>query len=223
MRILVAEDNRDLNRILVRFLTSAGWATDACFDGEDAVFYAQSTAYDCIVLDINMPKLDGLQALRRLRAGGCETPVLFLTARDAIEDRIEGLDAGACDYIVKPFSMDELAARIRAATRKLTGNTTNIYTVGDLSVDIRSHTVTRAGKSIDLSAKEYAVLEYMIRNKGSVLTREQIENNVWNFDYEGGSNVVDVYIRYLRMKIDKDHEKQLIHTVRGSGYVLRED
>ena len=223
MRILIAEDNRDLNRVLVKHMTALGWAADACFDGEDAVYYAKNTNYDCIILDINMPKLDGLQALRQLRTGGCDSPVLFLTARDAIEDRIEGLDAGACDYIVKPFSIDELAARVRAATRKLTGNTTNTYTVGDLCVDIRAKSVTRGGKSIDLSAKEYAVLEYMIRNKGRVLSREQIENNVWNFDYEGGSNVVDVYIRYLRMKIDKNSNQPLIHTVRGSGYVLRED
>ena len=146
-----------------------------------------------------------------------------MTARDAIEDRVRGLDSGACDYLVKPFSLEELAARVRAALRISHGKSTNLLTIDDLTVDCGSHRVTRGGKLIELSAKEYALLEYLMLNQGIVLSREKIENHIWNFDYEGGANVVDVYISYLRKKIDGGHEKRLIHTVRGRGYVLREE
>ncbi len=206
MRILVVEDERDLNRIICKRLAAAGYSTDACYDGREALDY-----------------LDGFTAVRRLRERGDATPVLFLTARDAVGDRVEGLDLGANDYLVKPFSFDELLARIRAMTRKSTGSVTNVFTCGDLSLDAASHRVTRAGKSIDLSAKEFAVLEFMIRNKGSVLSREAIENNVWSYDWEGGTNVVDVYMSYLRRKLDADFDKKLIHTVRGVGWVLRDE
>ena len=170
-----------------------------------------------------MPKADGYQVLAALRASGKETPVLFLTARDAIEDRVRGLDSGACDYLAKPFSLEELAARVRAALRISHGKSTNLLTMDDLTVDCGAHRVTRGGKLIELSAKEYALLEYLMLNQGIVLSREKIENHIWNFDYEGGTNVVDVYISYLRKKIDGGHEKRLIHTVRGRGYVLREE
>ena len=223
MRILVVEDERDLNRILNKTLSAEGCSVDACFDGLEALDYLSGASYDVIVLDRMMPRMDGMELLARLRAQGDETPVIFLTAKDAVSERVRGLDAGADDYLVKPFSFDELMARIRVVTRKHSGSTTNLFTVGDLTVDTGAHTVRRGEKNINLSTKEFALLEYMIRNKGVVLSRESIENNLWNYDYSGGSNVVDVYISYLRRKIDSGWPKKLIHTVWGVGWVLREE
>lgn len=223
MRILVAEDEHDLNEIIVKKLVEEGYSVDACYDGAEAIDILSYTEYDAILLDIMMPKADGFQVLTALRSSRKETPVLFLTARDAIEDRVRGLDSGACDYLVKPFSLEELAARVRAALRTAHGKSTNILTVGDLMLDSGTKSVTRGGRSIELSAKEYALLEYLMLNQGIVLSREKIENHIWNFDYEGGTNVVDVYISYLRKKIDEGQEMRLIHTVRGRGYVLREE
>ena len=223
MRILVVEDERDLNRILTKTLSAEGCSVDACFDGLEALDYLSGASYDVIVLDRMMPRMDGMELLSRLRAQGDETPVIFLTAKDAVSERVRGLDAGADDYLVKPFSFDELMARIRVVTRKHSGSTTNLFTVGDLTVDTGAHTVRRGEKNINLSTKEFALLEYMIRNKGVVLSRESIENNLWNYDYSGGSNVVDVYISYLRRKIDSGWPNKLIHTVWGVGWVLREE
>ena len=223
MRILVVEDERDLNRILTKTLSAEGCSVDACFDGLEALDYLSGASYDVIVLDRMMPRMDGMELLSRLRAQGDETPVIFLTAKDAVSERVRGLDAGADDYLVKPFSFDELMARIRVVTRKHSGSTTNLFTVGDLTVDTGAHTVRRGEKNINLSTKEFALLEYMIRNKGVVLSRESIENNLWNYDYSGGSNVVDVYISYLRRKIDSGRPRKLIHTVWGVGWVLREE
>ena len=223
MRILVVEDERDLNRILTKTLSAEGCSVDACFDGLEALDYLSGASYDVIVLDRMMPRMDGMELLSRLRAQGDETPVIFLTAKDAVSERVRGLDAGADDYLVKPFSFDELMARIRVVTRKHSGSTTNLFTVGDLTVDTGAHTVRRGEKNINLSTKEFALLEYMIRNKGVVLSRESIENNLWNYDYSGGSNVVDVYISYLRRKIDSGWPQKLIHTFWGVGGVLREE
>ena len=223
MRILVVEDERDLNRILTKTLSAEGCSVDACFDGLEALDYLSGASYDVIVLDRMMPRMDGMELLSRLRAQGDETPVIFLTAKDAVSERVRGLDAGADDYLVKPFSFDELMARIRVVTRKHSGSTTNLFTVGDLTVDTGAHTVRRGEKNINLSTKEFALLEYMIRNKGVVLSRESIENNLWNYDYSGGSNVVDVYISYLRRKVDSGWPVKLIHTVWGVGWVLREE
>ena len=170
-----------------------------------------------------MPKKDGLTVLREMRSRGDTTPILFLTAKDTIQDKVTGLDMGADDYLVKPFAFEELIARIRAITRTTSGNASNIFQLADLTLDVSARSVTRAGKNITLSAKEFALLEYMMHNKGIVLTREMIENNLWNYDYSGGTNAVDVYIRYLRKKIDDEFDKKLIHTVRGIGYVLREE
>lgn len=223
MRILFAEDERDLNHIITKKLTSQGYSVDSVYDGEEAIDILSYTDYDAVILDIMMPKVDGFAVLRALRSKGKNTPVLFLTARDSVQDRVAGLDSGANDYLVKPFSVEELLARIRAMTRTAFGVSDSLLTVGDLTMDTAAKVVKRGGKEIPLSAKEYALLEYLMHNAGIVLSREKIENHIWNFDYEGGTNVVDVYIRYLRKKIDEGYDKKLIHTVRGRGYVLREE
>lgn len=223
MRILVAEDEKALNRILVKQFTKLGYSVDSCFDGESVFDFLAGATYDAIVLDVMMPKKDGFTVLTEMRQQRISTPVIFLTAKTEISDRVHGLDLGANDYLIKPFSFEELAARVRMITRDSTGNSTNTFTVGDLTVDIKSREVKRAGKRIDLSAREYSILEALIRNAGTVMSREKIESSVWNYDYEGGTNVIDVYIRYLRKKIDDDFDTKLIHTVRGVGYVLREE
>ena len=223
MRILYAEDERDLNDIVSRRLASEGYGIDRCFDGAEAWDCLQAADYDVAILDIMMPKLDGLTVLRKLRAAGKNTPVLLLTARDAVSDRVAGLDCGANDYLVKPFAMEELSARLRAMTRASFGVNDSALRIADLRLDTATRKVTRGETAISLSAREYALLEYLMMNAGIVLSREKIEDHVWNFDYEGGTNVVDVYIRYLRKKIDDGFERKLIHTVRGMGYVLRED
>jgi len=160
--------------------------------------------------------------LKEMREKKIQTPVIFLTAKTEISDRVFGLDLGANDYLIKPFSFEELAARVRMITRDSKGNSTNIFSVGDLTVDVKSREVKRGNEKIELSAREYSILEALIRNAGTVMTREKIESSVWNYDYEGGTNVIDVYIRYLRKKIDDGFEKKLIHTVRGVGYILKE-
>ena len=223
MRILLAEDERDLNRIITKKLTSAGYSVDSFFDGEEAIQVLSYTEYDALILDIMMPKADGYAVLRAVRDAGKTTPVLFLTARDAVADRVKGLDSGANDYLVKPFSFEELLARIRAMTRTSFGVKDSLLTIADITLDSAAQTVRRAGRELTLSAKEYALLEYLMHNQGIILSREKIENHIWNLDYEGGTNVVDVYISYLRKKIDEGRKEKLIHTVRGRGYVLRED
>ena len=223
MRILVVEDEKRLNRIISEALEDEGYSVDSCLNGLDALDYAAGADYDVIILDIMMPKMDGLEVVRRLRAGGNSTPVLFLTARDSVADRVTGLESGGDYYLVKPFDFQELMAVVRVMTRKYTGNRSNVYTIADLSLDTTAKTVTRAGKNIELTAKEFSLLEYMMRNKGVVLSREMIENNLWNYDYEGGTNVVDVYVGYLRKKMDTGFDKKLIHTVWGTGWVLKED
>lgn len=222
MRILVAEDEKSLNRILVKQFSKLGYSVDSCFDGESVFDFLAGAQYDAIVMDVMMPKKDGFQVLSEMRSMKNTTPVIFLTAKTEISDRVFGLDLGANDYLIKPFSFDELAARVRMITRDSKGNSTNIFNVGDLSVDVKSHEVRRAGNKIELSAREYSILEALVRNAGTVMTREKIESSVWNYDYEGGTNVIDVYIRYLRKKIDDGYENKLIHTVRGVGYILKE-
>ena len=222
MRLLLAEDETDLNRILTKRLTAQGYSVDSCMDGVEAFDCLDSVSYDGAVLDIMMPGMDGITLVNALRERGNTTPVLFLTARDTVDDRIRGLDSGADDYLVKPFAFEELLARIRVMLRKAAGMVNNRYQVGDLLLDFGSRQVFRDGNEIRLSAKEFSILEYMMRNTGIVLTREQIEDHMWNFDHAGGSNVVDVYIRYLRRKVDDGYDKKLIHTVRGAGYVIKE-
>lgn len=222
MRILVAEDERDLNRIISRTLEEESYAVDSVFDGESALEYLEGGSYDLAVLDIMMPRMDGLEAVRRYRADGGKTPVIFLTARDAVKDRVEGLDSGADDYLVKPFSFDELLARVRSLLRRNGAVRTSILTVADLTLDTSSHEVRRCGVDVELSSKEYALLEYLMMNQGVLLSRDTIRDHLWSWDYDGQSNIVDVYIRFLRRKIDDGHEKKLIHTVRGSGYMLKD-
>lgn len=223
MRILLAEDERDLNCVIMKKLKSEGYSVDTCFDGQEALDYLDMAEYDAIILDIMMPKKDGYQVLEEMRKKGMDIPVLLLTAKDTIDDKVKGLDMGANDYLVKPFSFRELTARIRVMTRVRSGNATNRFSALDLVLDTETRQVSRGGQEISLTAKEYALLELLLRNKNRVLSREQIENNLWNFDYEGGTNVIDVYIRYLRKKVDEPFEKKLIHTVRGAGYVLRDE
>lgn len=222
MRILIAEDEKDLNRMLVSRLETEHYSVDSCFNGQEALEYLESAEYDAAVLDIMMPVMDGLTVLRQMRRKNISTPVLLLTAKDSIEDRVNGLDAGANDYLVKPFAFEELSARIRVLLRKPAETPKTCYRVGDLEVHMDTHRVLRGGIEIKLSGKEFALLRYMVQNAGTVLSRERLEQHLWNYDYMGSSNVIDVYIRYLRKKIDDGHEPKLIHTVRGAGYVLKE-
>ena len=218
MRTLVVEDEKHLNSMISEAILDEGYSVDSCFNGLEALELC-----DVIVLDIMMPKMDGFELVRRLRADGCKTPVVYLTSRDSVSDKVRGLESGGDYYMVKPFDFRELIAVIHVMARKSGDNHSNIYKLADLTLDIAAKQVTRGGKVIDLTAKEYALLEFMMRNKGMVLSREQIENNLWNYKYEGGSNVVNVYIGYLRKKIDEGFDKKLIHTVWGIGWVLRED
>ncbi|GAA0476610.1 response regulator transcription factor [Alkalibacterium sp. m-11] len=223
MRLLLVEDEPELNEIIAKRLKKEHYGVDQCFDGEEAWDYIEFNDYDAIILDIMLPKIDGIELMKRIRAQKKDTPVIMLTAKDTTEDRVAGLDSGADDYLIKPFAFDELLARIRVLLRRKTGHTSNTITLADLILDTDKKTVRRGEKDIILSSKEYSILEYMMRNQGIVLSRDKIEQHIWNYDYVGGSNIVDVYIRYLRVKIDKDSSPKLIHTVRSMGYVMREE
>ena len=221
MRILVAEDERDLNGIITTCLEREHYSVDSCYVGREALDYLECAEYDAVILDIMMPVTDGLSVLKEMRQKNNSTPVLLLTAKDSIEDRVTGLDAGANDYLVKPFAFEELLARIRVLLRKPAQTPKTCYKVADLEVHMDTQQVLRGGREVKLSGKEFALLRYMVQNEGIVLSRDKLEEHLWNFDYAGGSNVIDVYIRYLRKKLDEGHEPKLIHTVRGSGYVLK--
>lgn len=221
MRILVAEDEKDLNKIISDRLMQEYYSVDSCFGGEEALDYMACAGYDAVILDIMMPKLDGLSVLRKMRGRRDQTPVLLLTAKGSVEDRVTGLDAGANDYLVKPFALEELLARVRVLLRSTGETKGDCFEVGDLKMCLSTHQVTRGGKEIRLSGKEFSLLRYLMQNAGIVLSRERLEEHLWNYDYVGSSNVIDVYIRYLRKKIDDGQEKKLIHTVRGAGYVLK--
>ena len=222
MRVLVVEDAKDLNRLIVKVLIKAGYSVDGCFDGEEAKEHLMGAEYDAMLLDVMMPKLDGFTLLEQLRNQGNEIPVLMLTAKDAIADRVRGLDLGADDYLVKPFDFDELLARIRNMTRKRSGNKNNVFQLADLTVDVQSRNVFRGNTQIELLPKEFTILEYLIRNKGIVVSREQLEDKIWNYEYAGSSNNIDGYMSRLRKKIDCDGMVKLLHTIRGVGWVLRE-
>ena len=220
MRVLVVEDEPGIANFVRQGLTEAGHAVDVAWDGEEGLDYALAADYDVLILDIMLPKMDGLELLRKLRHRGHKTPTLMLTARDKVDDRVKGLDAGADDYLVKPFAFPELLARVRALLRRPPLQMGTVLSVGDLEMDTATRQVRLGKRPIDLSPREYALLEYLMRHPNQVLTRTQIGEHVWNFDFYHESNVVDVYIGYLRRKMDKSSDCPLIQTVRGVGYCL---
>lgn len=223
MRLLVVEDEPTIANFVRQGLTEAGYAVDVARDGQEGLDYALAANYDALILDIMLPRLDGIQLLRRLRSQGHKTPALMLTARDTVDNRVEGLDAGADDYLVKPFAFPELMARVRALLRRPPLQLGTVLQFADLRMDTARYVVERNGRLIELSPREYAVLEYLLRHPNQVLSRTQIGEHVWNFDFYNESNVVDVYVGYLRRKIDQPGEPLLIHTVRGVGYCLRDE
>lgn len=220
MRILIVEDEKDMNAIICSKLVKEGYNVDACYDGQTALDYLEAASYDGVIMDVMIPKKDGMTVLKTIRAKGQQVPFLFLTAKSETQDIVKGLDAGASDYMTKPFEFSELLARLRVMLRKQYMSNENVLTCGPLVIDINNHRVVRDGIPIDLTVREYTILEYLIRNKNIVVTREQIRANIWNIDDDINSNVVDVYIRYLRRKIDDPFPEKLIHTIRGIGYRL---
>jgi len=221
MRVLIVEDERKISAYVKRGLEEQGYAVDAAYTGTEALDFADAAPYDLILLDILLPEMDGLAVCRELRRKGNRTPVLMLTARDAIDDRVAGLDAGADDYLVKPFALKELLARLRALNRRSADVPKSpVLQLADLTLDTLTRRVKRGNKTIELAAKEYAVLECLLREPERVLTRTQIAEHVWNYDVFNQSNIVDVYIKNLRRKIDDGFEAKLIHTIRGAGYRL---
>lgn len=220
MRVLVVEDEKDLNSIICSKLVKEGYNVDACYDGQAALDYMEAENYDGAIMDIMIPNKDGITVLREMRNAGIQVPVLFLTAKTETQDIVRGLDAGASDYMTKPFEFSELMARLRVMLRTQNPVNENVITCGSLVVDMNNRQAIRDGKVIDLTVREYAILEYLARNRNVVVTREQIRVNVWNIDDDVNSNVIDVYIRYLRRKIDDNYEEKLIHTIRGVGYKL---
>lgn len=221
MRVLLVEDNRRLNESLRLSLMDSSYAVDAAFDGEMGEELALSADYDAIILDIMLPKKDGLEVCRELRNQRVNAPILMLTARDAVTDRVAGLDSGADDYLVKPFALEELSARLRALLRRQASDKSSLLVVADLVLDPATHLVERNGQPIELTAKEYSLLEYFMRNPNRLITREMAESHIWNYDFQSTSNVIDVYIRRLRRKIDDPFQIKLLETVRGEGYRLR--
>ena len=223
MRVLIVEDEQKLAQLLARGLREEGHAADVAAECEEALWMARAVPYDAIVLDVMLPGLDGFEVCRRLRGAEVWTPVLMLTARDAVDDRVRGLDAGADDYLVKPFSFDELLARLRALSRRAVTERPTVLEVDDLRLDPAAHRAWRGGDELDLSAKEFALLELFMRRAGAVLTREQLLDGAWDMAFETRSNIVDVYIRYLREKVDRPFGRASFETVRGVGYRLRVD
>lgn len=220
MRVLVVEDEKDLNSIICSKLVKEGYNVDACYDGQAALDYMEAENYDGAIMDIMIPNKDGITVLREMRNAGIQVPVLFLTAKTETQDIVRGLDAGASDYMTKPFEFSELMARLRVMLRTQNPVNENVITCGALVVDMNNRQAIRDGKVIDFTVREYAILEYLARNRNVVVTREQIRVNIWNIDDDVNSNVIDVYIRYLRRKIDDNYEEKLIHTIRGVGYKL---
>ena len=221
MRILVAEDDRQMAGVLRRGLQEQGYAVDVASDGDDGLTLATSEPYDLVILDVMLPELDGLSLCRSLRTQHRSMPVLMLTARDTVDDRVAGLDSGADDYLVKPFAFRELLARVRALLRRDDLSKDPVLRAADLEVNTLTREVHRGGRSVELTSKEYAVLEYFLRHPNQVLSRTQIAEHVWDYDFVAMSNVVDVYIRYLRRKLSDESEPRLLHTIRGTGYQLK--
>lgn len=220
MRMLVVEDEKDLSSIICSKLVKEGYNVDACYDGQAALDFIEMTEYDGVIMDIMIPHVNGMEVLKTIRANNQQVPVLFLTAKGETQDIVRGLDAGASDYMTKPFEFPEFLARLRAMLRTQGVVNENVIACGSLVVDMNNHKAVRDGRNIDLTVREYAILEYLARNRNIVVTREQIRANIWNIDDDVNSNVVDVYIRYLRRKIDDKYDDKLIQTIRGVGYKL---
>lgn len=220
MRMLVVEDEKDLNSIICSKLVKEGYNVDACYDGQAALDFIEMTEYDGVIMDIMIPHVNGMEVLKTIRANNQQVPVLFLTAKGETQDIVRGLDAGASDYMTKPFEFPEFLARLRVMLRTQGVVNENVNACGSLVVDMNNHKAVRDGRNIDLTVREYAILEYLARNRNIVVTREQIRANIWNIDDDVNSNVVDVYIRYLRRKIDDKYDDKLIQTIRGVGYKL---
>lgn len=223
-KILIVEDERKISALIRKGLEEEKYSVDEAVDGETGEQLIRQNRYDVIILDIMMPKKDGLEVLGSIRAEGNETPVLLLTAKSTVDDRVKGLDFGADDYLVKPFAITELLARVRSLLRRKKGaeKSATSLTIGDLTLDLVSHKAVRGGKMIDLTSKEFALLEYFIRNRNKTLNRSTITEHIWNYNFDTGTNIIDVYINHLRTKIDGGFAKKLIHTVRGVGYVMKE-
>ena len=223
MRILVVEDEKKVADFIKRGLKEEGYAVDCAYDGEEGFFLACENNYDLVILDLMLPKMDGLMLCGKLRSGENNTPIIMLTARDSVQDKVKGLDAGANDYLPKPFAFEELLARIRAILRVKNTISSTILKAGPLTLDMVTHKVIRDAREIELSSKEYALLEYLMRNQGAVVTRTMISEHVWDINFDTFTNVIDVYINYLRNKIDQGFKTKMIHTVRGRGYILKEE
>jgi heavy metal response regulator len=221
MRILVIEDEVKIAQFIKRGLKEEGYAVDIAGDGEEGHFMLSSNEYDAIILDLMLPKIDGLTLCRTLRKDGNQTPIIMLTAKDTVKDKVKGLDSGADDYLPKPFAFEELLARVRVVLRKKDSRVQTQLKVEDLSLDLLTHKVTRGDREIELTVKEYALLEYLMRNAGNIVTRTMISEHVWDINFDTFTNVIDVYINYLRNKVDSGFENKMIHTVRGKGYLLK--
>jgi len=222
MRILIVEDDKKVAAFIKKGLEEETYAVDVAYDGEEGLYLGQQNQYDLVILDLMLPVLDGLAVLSGLIDKGIDTPILLLTAKDAVEDKVLGLNKGADDYLTKPFAFSELVARVRVLLRRGKAETKTVLTIADLTLDLVSHKVKRGDEEIDLTGKEYSLLEYFMRNPGKVLTRTMIAEHVWDYNFDTFTNVIDVYINHLRKKIDRNHPKKLLHTLRGVGYVMRE-
>ncbi len=223
MRILVVEDEKKIADFIRRGLKEEGYAVDMAPDGEEGLFLAKTNDYDLVLLDLMLPKLDGLTLCRKLKGAKIKTPVIMLTAKNTVKEKVMGLDSGADDYLTKPFAFEELLARIRAMLRKKDAQAPTKLKAADLEIDLLTHKVIRGSKEIELTTKEYSLLEYLMRNEGTIVTRTMISEHVWDIDFDTFTNVIDVYINYLRNKVDSGFKKKLIHTVRGRGYILKEE
>lgn len=221
MRILLAEDQEKLNSVVTHKLIKEGFAVDSCYDGVETWDYIESVEYDVVLLDIMMPGMSGLDVLKKMRAAGNHTPVIMMTALGQTGDKITGLDMGADDYLVKPVDLDEMIARIRSVIRRSGNKSSNIIQIQDLTVDIAAKSVSRAGEDISLTAKEYNIFEYLVQNSGRIISKEQILDHIWNFDFEGDVSIIDVYMHHIRKKVDGKYENKLIRTIKGAGYVVK--
>lgn len=222
MRILIIEDEKSLANLIKKGLQEEGYAVDIAYDGEEGLFMAENESYDGIILDLMLPLIDGMSILKKLRQAKNKTPILILSAKDTVIDKVEGLDSGADDYLTKPFSFEELLARLRVLLRRVKGLKSSIVEIADLVIDLSTHEVKRGGKAIELTTKEYALLEYMVLNKNKILSRTDIVEHLYDYDFDLDSNIIDVFIYRLRTKIDNGFDKKLIHTIRGAGYMLKD-